>query len=252
MPTIGVINQKGGVGKTTTAINLGAALALHRRVLLVDLDPQANATSGVGVGDFEHTIYDVLTGEVAARQAIRATSTENLSVLPASSDLAGAAVELDASSESVSLLTRALLGVRPRFEFIILDAPPSIGALTLNALGASDFLILPVQTEYYALEGIAGMMDTVDRATSSLNPSLAVLGILLTMFDSRTNLSKQVEDNVRQHFKGLVFDAVVPRNVRLAEAPSHGQPIFRYAPTSQGAIAYAALAEEVLNRVSQG
>ena len=252
MPTIGVINQKGGVGKTTTAINLGAALALHRRVLLVDLDPQANATSGVGVGAFEHSIYDVLTGEVAARQAIRATSTENLSVLPASSDLAGAAVELDASEESIGLLARALLGVRPRFEFIILDAPPSIGALTLNALGASDFLILPVQTEYYALEGIAGMMDTVERATHSLNASLAVLGILLTMFDSRTNLSKQVEDNVREHFGDLVFDAVVPRNVRLAEAPSHGQPIFRYAPTSQGAIAYTALAEEVLNRVSQG
>ena len=252
MPTIGVINQKGGVGKTTTAINLGAALALHRRVLLVDLDPQANATSGVGVGTFEDTVYDVLTGEVPARQAVRATSTENLSVLPASSDLAGAAVELDASAESVGLLARALMGVRPRFEFIILDAPPSIGALTLNALGASDHLILPVQTEYYALEGIAGMMDTVERAIGSLNPRLSVLGILLTMFDGRTNLSKQVEDNVREHFGELVFATVVPRNVRLAEAPSHGQPIFRYAPTSQGAIAYAALAEEVLNRVSQG
>jgi chromosome partitioning protein len=251
LPTIGVINQKGGVGKTTTAINLGAALASHRRVLLVDLDPQANASSGVGAANFEHTVYDVLMGDVSARQAIRLTSTENLSVLPASSDLAGAAVELDASSESIGLLKRALTGVRPRFEFIILDAPPSIGALTLNALAASDHLILPVQTEYYALEGIAGMMDTVERAVGSLNPDLSVLGILLTMFDGRTNLSKQVEDNVRQHFGSLVFDAVVPRNVRLAEAPSHGQPIFRYAPTSQGAIAYAALAEEVVNRVSE-
>jgi chromosome partitioning protein len=172
--------------------------------------------------------------------------------LPASSDLAGAAVELDASAESVGLLKRALTGVRPRFEFIILDAPPSIGALTLNALAASDHLILPVQTEYYALEGIAGMMETVERAIGSLNPNLSVLGILLTMYDSRTNLSKQVEDNVRAHFTSLVFDTVVPRNVRLAEAPSHGQPIFRYAPTSQGAIAYAALAEEVVNRVSEG
>ena len=244
MPTIGVINQKGGVGKTTTAINLGAALATHRRVLLVDLDPQANATSGVGVANYEHTIYDVLVGEVSARHAVRNTSTENLSVLPASADLAGAAVELDAGAESI--------GVRPRYEFILLDAPPSIGALTLNALGAADHLILPVQTEYYALEGIAGMMDTVERAMASINPSLSVLGILLTMFDARTNLSKQVEDNVREHFGSLVFDTVVPRNVRLAEAPSHGQPIFRYAPTSQGAIAYAALAEEVLNRVSQG
>lgn len=252
MPTIGVINQKGGVGKTTTAINLGAALATHRRVLLVDLDPQANATSGVGVANYEHTIYDVLVGDVSARHAVRHTSTENLSVLPASADLAGAAVELDAGAESIGLLSRSLIGVRPRYEFILLDAPPSIGALTLNALGASDHLILPVQTEYYALEGIAGMMDTVERAKASINPSLNVLGILLTMFDARTNLSKQVEDNVREHFGSLVFDTVVPRNVRLAEAPSHGQPIFRYAPTSQGAIAYAALAEEVLNRVSQG
>lgn len=251
MPTIGVINQKGGVGKTTTAINLGAALASHRRVLLVDLDPQANASSGVGVGNVEHTVYDVLMGDVSARQAVRLTSTENLSVLPASSDLAGAAVELDASSESIGLLKRVLTGVRPRFEFIILDAPPSIGALTLNALAASDTLILPVQTEYYALEGIAGMMDTVERAIGSLNPDLSVLGILLTMYDGRTNLSKQVEDNVREHFGSLVFDTVVPRNVRLAEAPSYGQPIFRYAPTSQGAIAYAALAEEVVNRVSE-
>lgn len=251
MPTIGVINQKGGVGKTTTAINLAAALATHRRVLLVDLDPQANATSGVGVGRFDHSIYDVLMGDVSARSAVRLTSTENLSVLPASPDLAGAAVELDAGPESIGLLSRALIGVRPRFEFIVLDAPPSIGALTLNALGASDHLILPVQTEYYALEGIAGMMDTVERASASINSSLSVLGILLTMFDARTNLSKQVEDNVREHFGELVFDTVVPRNVRLAEAPSHGQPIFRYAPASQGAIAYAALAEEVLNRVSQ-
>lgn len=251
MPTIGVINQKGGVGKTTTAINLGAALAAHRRVLLVDLDPQANASSGLGVNKAGNTVYDVLVGDVSARQAVRDTATTNLSVLPASSDLAGAAVELDASAESIGLLTRALIGVRPRFEFIILDAPPSIGALTLNALAASDFLILPVQTEYYALEGIAGMMDTVERMTASLNKRLVVLGILLTMYDSRTNLSRQVEENVREHFGDMVFDAVIPRNVRLAEAPSHGQAIFEYAPTSQGAIAYAALAEEVLTRVSQ-
>lgn len=251
MPTIGIINQKGGVGKTTTAINLSAGLASHRRVLLVDLDPQANASSGLSIPKNGSTVYDVLVGEVSARQAVRSTATPNLDVLPASSDLAGAAVELDASAESIGLLTRALIGVRPRYEFIMLDAPPSIGSLTLNALAASDFLILPVQTEYYALEGIAGMMDTVERMTASLNKSLSVLGILLTMYDSRTNLSRQVEENVREHFGGLVFESVIPRNVRLAEAPSHGQPIFEYAPTSQGAIAYAALAEEVLNRVSQ-
>ena len=252
MPIVGVINQKGGVGKTTTAVNLSAALAQRRRILLVDLDPQANATSGLGVVDPERTIYDVLVGEVSARQAVRRSGTPNLSVLPASVDLAGAAVELDASSEDLLLLDRALIGVRPNYDFVVVDAPPSMGSLTLNALAAADLLIVPLQTEYYALEGIAGMIETVERVRGSLNPDLRILGILLTMFDSRTRLSQQVEENVRAHFGDEVFETVIPRNVRLAEAPSYGQPIFAYAATSQGANAYRALAEEVLVRVSQG
>lgn len=251
MPIIGVINQKGGVGKTTTAINVAAALAEHRRVLLVDLDPQANASSGVGASGAEWTIYDVLVGDVAARHAVVRTGTPNLHALAASSDLASAAVELDATSENMLLLDKALIGVRPRYDFIVVDSPPSIGALTLNSLAAADQLIVPLQAEYYALEGIAGMIDTIDRVRSSLNPDLTILGILLTMVDVRTKLSQQVEENVRAHFGSLVFNSVVPRNVRLAEAPSHGEPIFSFAPTSQGAASYRAVAEEVLHRVSQ-
>jgi len=251
LPIVGVINQKGGVGKTTTAINLAAALAETRRVLLVDMDPQANASSGVGVRGAERTIYDVLIGELSARRAITDTDIPNLKVLPASVELSGAAVELDASADSMRLLAKALIGVRPNFDFIVLDAPPSIGALTLNALVAADHLVIPLQTEYYALEGIAGMMDTVERLRASLNPDLNILGILLTMFDSRTRLSQEVEENVRSHFSELVFDAVIPRNVRLAEAPSYGQPIYAYAPASSGAQAYRRLSEEVILRVSE-
>ncbi len=251
MPIIGVINQKGGVGKTTTAVNLAAALAETRRVLLVDMDPQANASSGVGVRSAERTIYDVLIGDMSARRAIVGTEIGNLQVLPASAELSGAAVELDASSDNLRLLTKALIGVRPNYDFIVVDAPPSIGALTLNALVAADQLIIPLQTEYYALEGIASMMETVERLQGSLNAELRILGILLTMYDSRTRLSQEVEENVRKHFGELVFGAVIPRNVRLAEAPSYGQPIFAYAPTSSGAQAYRELAEEVLVRASQ-
>jgi chromosome partitioning protein len=251
LPIVGVINQKGGVGKTTTAVNLAAALATRRRVLLVDLDPQANATSGIGLEDVDLSIYDVLVGRASARSAIRRTNTPELHVLPATAALAGAALELDASTDDLKLLAKALIGVRPNYDFVILDAPPSFGSLTLNALAAADQLVVPVQCEYYALEGIAGMMDTIDRVRGSLNPTLAVLGLLLTMADQRTNLSQQVEANVRDHFGELVFRAVIPRTVRLAEAPSHGLPIFEYAPTSTGALAYTALAEEVIERVSE-
>ena len=251
MPTISVMNQKGGVGKTTTAINLSAALASQRRILLVDLDPQANASSGLGINKPNQTVYDVIVGDCSARQAISKTSIENLFVLPASSDLAGAALELDATSENMKLLSKALLAVRPNYDFIVVDSPPSIGALTLNSLAAADYLLLPLQTEYYALEGIAGMMDTVERIKASINKELEVLGILLTMFDTRTKLSQEVEENVRKHFNDLVFWSVIPRNVRLAEAPSYGQSIFEYAATSQGAAAYRRVAAEVLQRVSK-
>lgn len=251
MPTISVMNQKGGVGKTTTAINLAAALAAKRRILLVDLDPQANASSGMGISKPTQTVYEVLIGENSARQVIVKTTTENLYILPASSDLAGVALDLDANTENLKLLSKALLAVRPNYDFIIVDSPPSIGALTLNSLAAADYLLLPLQTEYYALEGIAGMMDTVARVKASINKDLEILGILLTMFDSRTKLSQEVEENVRRHFNDLVFWSVIPRNVRLAEAPSFGQSIFDYAATSQGAAAYRRLAEEVLQRVSK-
>lgn len=252
MPTIGVINQKGGVGKTTTAVNLAAALAERRRILLVDLDPQANASSGVGVSEPDMTIYDVISGSSSARQAVMRTGIENLDLLAASDDLAGAAVELDASRDNLMLLSRSLIGVRPTYDFIVIDAPPSMGALTLNALGAADHLLIPLQTEYYALEGIASMMETVDRVRGSLNRDIRILGILLTMFDVRTRLSQEVEENVRRHFEKLVFRTVIPRTVRLAEAPSYGRSIFEYAPSSQGAIAYRELAEEVIERVSEG
>jgi chromosome partitioning protein len=251
MPILGVINQKGGVGKTTTAINLAAALAmLNRRILLVDLDPQANASSGLGIIEPSVTVYDVLVGKASARQVTTDSSIPNLKLLPASADLAGAAVELDATTDNMKLLSKSLLAVRPNYDFIIVDSPPSVGALTLNSLAAADMLIIPLQAEYYALEGIAKMTDTVERVKGSLNPDLNILGILVTMYDNRTKLSKEVEENVRKHFGDLVFTTVIPRNVRLAEAPSYGQSIFEFAADSQGAEAYKELAMEVLERVS--
>lgn len=252
MPIVGVINQKGGVGKTTTAVNLAVALAKRRRrVLLVDLDPQANATSGLGHHHVATSVYDVLVGRSSARSAIVPLPEVGIDLLPSTAELAGAALELDASTEDLRLLGKALTAARGQYDVVLLDAPPSFGALTLNALVAADRLLLPVQSEYYALEGIAAMFDTIERVRASFNPDLGVLGILLTMADHRTNLTQQVESNVREHFRELVFATVIPRTVRLAEAPSYGLSIFDYAPTSSAAVAYTALAEEVIARVKQ-
>ena len=248
MKIISFVNQKGGVGKTTTTINLAAYLATTRRkVLVVDLDPQANASSGLGLQDVQRGIYDVLMGEATAQEVIRETEQKNLFVLPSTADLAGATVEL--SEEPTRLKT--VLSTLQGFDVVLIDAPPSLGALAINALVASDAIIVPLQAEYYALEGVAGMLDTVERIKNNLNPNVKLLGIVVTMFDTRTNLAQQVEQNVREHFKELVFWSVIPRNVKLSEAPSYGQTINRYAPISSGAGAYKRLAQEVMQRVEK-
>ncbi len=248
---IGIINQKGGVGKTTTAINISAALAERYKVLLIDFDPQGNASSGLGVTTPEKSIYDILAGNMTPAEAVHDTTIDSLKLIPATTDLAGAALELSATKENLYLLKESLGALKDDYDFIFLDAPPSIGALTLNILVAVEAVIIPLQAEYYALEGVAGLSDTIERIRSTYNPDLSILGVLLTMFDSRTKLSQEVEDNVRQYFGDKVFWNVIPRNIRLAEAPSYGQTIFEYAPTSQGAATYRRFAEEVMQRAGK-
>ncbi|QJC54099.1 ParA family protein [Paenibacillus albicereus] len=246
---IAITNQKGGVGKTTTSVNLGACLAsLGKRVLLVDIDPQGNTTSGVGISkaDVENSIYDVLINEVDPHEAVAQTAVPNLSIIPATIQLAGAEIELVPTISREVRLKKSLAQLRGEYDYILIDCPPSLGILTINSLTAADSVIIPIQCEYYALEGLSQLLNTVRLVQKHLNTSLQIEGVLLTMFDARTNLGIQVIEEVKKYFQQKVYQTIIPRNVRLSEAPSHGQAIITYDPRSKGAEVYLELAKEVI------
>jgi chromosome partitioning protein len=249
---VAITNQKGGVGKTTTAVNLAASLAVaEQRVLLIDIDPQGNATSGVGISPRAQQIgsYDVLVGRSSIAEAARETELPCLSILPSSADLSAVEIEFVDLEDRATRLKDAIELVRDAYDFVLIDCPPSLGLLTLNALAASHSVLVPMQCEYYALEGISHLMNTIERVRSGLNPSLYVHGVLLTMYDPRSNLANQVASELREHFH--VYETVIPRNIRLAEAPSHGKPVILYDAGSKGSQGYLSLAREILDRLPE-
>ncbi|MEW6663455.1 MAG: ParA family protein [Bacillota bacterium] len=248
---IAIANQKGGVAKTTTAVNLSSCLAMAaKKVLLIDLDPQGNASSGLGLNRLNtpNCVYDVIINGLPMSSVVRRTEVENLDLVPATMQLAGAEVELVPVAGREQRLKKALENIRLRYDYVFVDCPPSLGLLTLNALTAADNLLIPIQCEYYALEGLGQLMNTVSLVQRHLNPNLGIEGVLLTMFDARTNLAIQVVDEVKNYFKGKVYSTIIPRSVRLSEAPSHGKPIVLYDPKSKGAEVYNELAKEVMER----
>ncbi len=248
---IAIANQKGGVGKTTTTVNLSACLAeLGKKVLTVDLDPQGNTTSGLGINknDLENAMYELLLQDCAVKDALIHTDIENLDLIPANVDLAGAEIELIDRKNKEYILRNEMDYIRDDYDFILIDCPPSLNMLTINAMTTADTILVPIQCEYYALEGLSQLMYTVDLVQQRLNPRLKMEGVVFTMCDSRTNLSMQVVENVRNNLDTTIYETIIPRNVRLAEAPSHGLPINLYDPRSAGAESYRQLAEEVLER----
>lgn len=248
---ISIINQKGGVGKSTTAVNLAAALnSKGKKVLLVDFDPQGNSTSGFGIEkeELEQCVYDALIHNVKAEELIHDTDCERVFVIPATIQLAGAEIELVSAMARETRLKELLAPVKDEFDFIFIDCPPSLGLLTINALTAADSVLIPIQCEYYALEGVTKLLESMRMVKERINPSLDVFGVLMTMYDSRTSLANQVVDEVRAYFNEKVFDTLVPRTVKISEAPSFGMPVTEYAPANKGAIAYMELADEVIRR----